>query len=495
MSGKDQSTAMASFNPRPARGPGATSPLTPPPVLLRQPVSILARPSGRALPPYGSAWLPEDAFQSSPGPWAGRYPRPRVVVASGDRVSILARPSGRALPHRTPASCLRPWALRVSILARPSGRALRRAWRASGCRGRCFNPRPALGPGATTPSSQMRSVWSRFQSSPGPRAGRYCAAGSQGCGSARFNPRPALGPGATSPACHPSSASRSGVSILARPSGRALRAARSVVACCAARFNPRPALGPGATQSEVGRNSRQLVVSILARPSGRALRVGGRARPARVGRGFNPRPALGPGATRRPSRCGSHDQKRFNPRPARGPGATGYGSTRLRYGRRFNPRPALGPGATSASAAGRLSTSCFNPRPALGPGATTVAPPCRSAAGCVSILARPSGRALQPTISMKRSTPTMFQSSPGPRAGRYVAGRRLPRQSRRSFNPRPALGPGATAQVVVRGGGHLRVSILARPSGRALLGGTAVLAQPRLVSILARPSGRALPLR
>ena len=272
MSGKDQSTAMASFNPRPARGPGATSPLTPPPVLLRQPVSILARPSGRALPPYGSAWLPEDAFQSSPGPWAGRYPRPRVVVASGDRVSILARPSGRALPHRTPASCLRPWALRVSILARPSGRALRRAWRASGCRGRCFNPRPALGPGATTPSSQMRSVWSRFQSSPGPRAGRYCAAGSQGCGSARFNPRPALGPGATSPACHPSSASRSGVSILARPSGRALRAARSVVACCAARFNPRPALGPGATQSEVGRNSRQLVVSILARPSGRALR-------------------------------------------------------------------------------------------------------------------------------------------------------------------------------------------------------------------------------
>ena len=41
---------------------------------------------------------------------------------------------------------------------------------------------------------------------------------------------------------------------------------------------------------------------------------------------------------------------------------------------------------------------------------------------------------------------------------------------------------------------HVRVSILARPEGRALLRADNVLADNLSVSILARPEGRALPL-
>ena len=63
----------ASFNPRPARGPGAAG----------------AFPYSEA----ESIW-----FQSSPGPRAGRCLRQGGRVRDPDEVSILARPEGRALP-------------------------------------------------------------------------------------------------------------------------------------------------------------------------------------------------------------------------------------------------------------------------------------------------------------------------------------------------------------------------------------------------------------
>ncbi len=61
----------ACFNPRPALWPGAT-PFT---ASLGKMivVSILARHSGRALPPIARGFDQVDLFQSSPGTLAGRY--------------------------------------------------------------------------------------------------------------------------------------------------------------------------------------------------------------------------------------------------------------------------------------------------------------------------------------------------------------------------------------------------------------------------------------
>ena len=138
-------------------------------------------------------------------------------------------------------------------------------------------------------------------------------------------------------------------------------------------------------------------VSILAPPEGEAL-LKSDSQTSQVWDGFNPRPARGRGATRRPRRPGRAAPRRFNPRPARGRGATRPASCRTRAASpRFNPRPARGRGAT----------------------ATT-------------------------TEGVRRAF-ERFQSSPRPRARRYLA-RRASRSSPEpsGFNPRPARGRGAT---------------------------------------------------
>ena len=133
-----------------------------------------------------------------------------------------------------------------------------------------FNPRPALGPGATRQIAGMMGVVGKFQSSPGFGAGRYRGSSaarrcgisfqsSPGFGAGRytvifperlartscFNPRPALGPGATS--LDKTMQATIQVSILARLWGRALQPAAARRASGSLSFNPRPALGPGAT--------------------------------------------------------------------------------------------------------------------------------------------------------------------------------------------------------------------------------------------------------
>ena len=206
----------------------------------------------------------------------------------------------------------------------------------------CFNPRPALGPGATRRLAL-------------PRPTPIC-----------FNPRPALGPGATISRVF--RIHRPCVSILARLWGRALLRAVRVLKGAIPGFNPRPALGPGATRELAG----------ARRP---CLRC------------FNPRPALGPGATRRRPRSWRSGQS-FNPRPALGPGATAKRLLQTGFLCCFNPRPALGPGATRLALRGRATLESFNPRPALGPGATYL-PRCQHGRRLVvSILARLWGRAL-----------------------------------------------------------------------------------------------------
>ena len=186
------------------------------------------------------------AFQSSPGPKAGRY-----------------------RPVEPPA----PLPRRVSILARPGGRALRGDGRdRDGGAGRSFNPRPARRPGAPLRSRNVPVSSIGFQSSPGPKAGRSPRKSRPPSAPSRcFNPRPARRPGA------PRAERRRGVrqievSILARPEGRALRYRALVL--------DQPALA----------------VSILARPEGRALPARRRPAGSPGHRGFNPRPARRPGA-------------------------------------------------------------------------------------------------------------------------------------------------------------------------------------------------------
>jgi len=189
----------------------------------------------------------------------------------------------------------------------------------------------------------------------------------------------------------------------------------------------------------------------------------------------------------------------------------------LRLSRGFNPRPARRPGAARVTGSvthqrtrvsilarpeGRALPDCLQ-RHAGAYGVSILARPegralpradeyGYTALVDVSILARPEGRALPGPVMMRSrrwrrfnprparrpgaansshnssSSTNSFQSSPGPKAGRC--------QDRGDVGPCPP-----------------RVSILARPEGRALprrsrrgLGGGGV-------SILARPEGRALP--
>ena len=132
-------------------------------------------------------------------------------------------------------------------------------------------------------------------------------------------------------------------------------------------------------------------VSILARPEGRALRN------AQVNaKGFapfqsSPAPKGGRYSTRR-----------------------GFPPSVLR----FNPRPPRRAGATWEQLHQNLAAKGFNPRPPRRAGATCV--PCTLAyTRCVSILARPEGRAL-PTSEGVKLNPYKFQSSPAPKGGRYV---------------------------------------------------------------------------
>ncbi len=179
-------------------------------------VSILARLWGRALPVKRRIGTKITSFQSSPGfgagrynakPWdeciadtfqsspgfgAGRYNGEWQFMESGWK--FQSSPGFGAGRYIKTVDIIVKFT--VSILARLWGRALRSAIYDIRRRSSCFNPRPALGPGATL---LYDMGWLSEEG---------------------FNPRPALGPGATRnpPLWMPPSA----VSILARLWGRAL---------------------------------------------------------------------------------------------------------------------------------------------------------------------------------------------------------------------------------------------------------------------------------
>ena len=158
-------------------------------------VSILTRPVGRVQPALARPVCPTcSTFQSSPGPWAGCNGGSWQPGSPATRVSILTRPVGR-VQHEGLAGFGRGW--RVSILTRPVGRVQQ-------SRGRL----------------EWRVVNVSILTLPVGRV-QHVALRQSGRRQRRFNPHPARGPGATS-----------------RKRSWFLNPVS---------FNPHPARGPGAT--------------------------------------------------------------------------------------------------------------------------------------------------------------------------------------------------------------------------------------------------------
>ena len=206
-----------------------------------------------------------------------------------------------------------------------------------------FNPRPAVGPGDTrgddrnevfdlvsirarplgrailgSPGTNLRFDW--FQSAPGRWAGRYMTSPMALMRSFSFNPRPAVGPGDTNAMLF--LLANDGVSIRARPLGRAIRLLPWRIGAGGRSFNPRPAVGPGDT------------ASCRTPDSGRTGC-------------FNPRPAVGPGDTPAALPASPTPCSQFQSAPGRWAGRYSTSRTSSSTYASFNPRPAVGPGDTA----------------------------------------------------------------------------------------------------------------------------------------------------
>ena len=352
-------------------------------------------------------WSDPQTFQSSPAPKDGRYLLPRSKHAS-PLVSILARPEGRALQdckvhgqHLSSGFNPRP-PRRTGATSTTGGEKRVRGG---------FNPRPPRRTGATMVAGLANIRSCGFQSSPAPKDGRYAVVYRIG--------------------------TRQGVSILARPEGRALPQLLSIPVL-EGTFQSSPAPKDGRYAKRQASSFVIQIVSILARPEGRAL-------PCEAsicllyGPGFNPRPPRRTGATKR-SRAVQPSVIGFNPRPPRRTGATVLNQT-TNKGQAVSilARPegrALHPFVFALP-----YCKVFQSSPAPKDGRyleqrSSVVP------GCVSILARPEGRALR----IKRYRGDMlsgFQSSPAPKDGRYAMNTtRL--TTILGFNPRPPRRTGAT---------------------------------------------------
>ena len=232
-------------------------------------------------------------------------------------------------------------------------------------------------------------------------------------------------------------------------------------------------------------------VSILARPEGRAL-------PFAVGTltatdVFQSSP--GPKAERcTPDVSACRGGLGFNPRPARRPSAAGFLSTvGRRAAQRFNPRPARRPSAAEFVAAIRPTLITFQSSP--GPKAERCGRGHRrqEVRLRVSILARPEGRALPVLSPLGSPECPRFNPRPARRpSAALICGDSEGHQTKFQSSP----GPKAERCAVIDAADCdvPRVSILARPEGRALRDHRGFDDIARLwVSILARPEGRALP--
>ena len=352
-------------------------------------------------------------FQSSPNPKVGRYAHDAVIFGRLIAVSILAQPEGRALLQRP-------------CLAVATGR---------------FNPRPTRRSGATSKSCGFWHPFSRFQSSPNPKVGRYIHPLFQPFTEPTFqsSPNPKVGryllyarkPSTRERTFQSSPNPKVGrylpdadgqarlfdVSILAQPEGRALLVTPKIQA-------------------------RVQGVSILAQPEGRALRDQDKYHVRRVGFQSSPNPKVGRYLA---PLLGLHTAlRRFNPRPTRRSGATVTLSHNDEPSESFNPRPTRRSGATIHPAPIISTAQRFNPRPTRRSGATNRPghPQHGHMGGFNPRPTRRSGATLDvlPIIAAARR----FQSSPNPKVGRYPTRLFTAASITPGFNPRPTRRSGAT---------------------------------------------------
>ena len=297
-------------------------------------------------------------FQSSPAPRGGRYSGAAVSPAQTYRFNPRPpRGAGATYPLKTNVKhCV------------------------------CFNPRPPRGAGATTWCTGSFGGNQQFQSSPAPRGGRYRAPGEGG-------------------------AIRR-VSILARPEGRALQRQRYLsIPRIVFQSSPAPRggryLGAAGTpavalrfqSSPAPRGGRyvlissmrvEISVSILARPEGRALPTRRRAHNSH--RLFQSSPAPRGGRYPMPTVWRSADNVvsiLARPEGRALPVVEPPAAVSLTF--QSSPAPRGGRYRDTVSA--RRLYESFNPRPPRGAGATN-ASSFTQHNHCVSILARPEGRAL-----------------------------------------------------------------------------------------------------
>ncbi len=224
------------FNPRPAIWPGDATDYSS--MYLLRPVSIRARPSGRAMP------------------------KRRGVPTALTDVSIRARPSGRAMLQRRTLPPVERWF--QSAPGHLAGRC--RSARLPLWPVRRFNPRPAIWPGDAKKQDRLQRKRPSFNPRPAIWPGDAVTAHGRRAHHRGFNPRPAIWPGDAKAKWL--MAEGQDVSIRARPSGRAMQALQGergqsemfqsapghlagrcretpncvAVLCC---FNPRPAIWPG----------------------------------------------------------------------------------------------------------------------------------------------------------------------------------------------------------------------------------------------------------
>ena len=226
---------------------------------------------------------------------------------------------------------------------------------------------------------------------------------------------------------------------------------------------------------------------------------------------FNPRPANWPGDAQR---IGGEKAFSilFQSTPGQLAGRCGWMYYIYLPKYSFNPRPANWPGDAYCRPSCQYTRLGFNPRPANWPGDAEQLLPIPGTTE-VSIHARPIGRAM-PAIAFKPVTTPMFQSTPGQLAGRCLPGL-VQQPAPRRFNPRPANWPGDAPASVERPAPSRRfnprpanwpgdaqrdrhrrqrqkVSIHARPIGRAMPTQAQFTRRLTEVSIHARPIGRAM---
>ena len=122
--------------------------------------------------------------------------------------------------------------------------------------------------------------------------------------------------------------------------------------------------------------------------------------------------------------------------------------------KRFNPHPAIGPGATSKRTQMPMRYRWFQSPPGHRAGCYVHSIWHRT--GLVQFQSPPGHRAgCYPALLAQQPAPLVFQSPPGHRAGCYIQRPSQQFRCRYSFNPHPAIGPGATAML------KLIVSIIA----------------------------------